>query len=186
MPSAPSQARAAGELADRPVEHRELRAARPGAVDRRARVVGDAVRQRQHHAEHVLRDRGRAVVADVADRDAMVARGLEVDVVGAGRGQRDQLQRRRRGDQRAVDAQLVQQHDLMPRDARRHVVLPGRRQQLQPGDRTQQPTRVQVARAHSFVVEEYRLHRGILKGTLPFAHSKGTPSFKRGRYPLPQ
>jgi hypothetical protein len=80
------------EFPDRKVEQAELVAARPGPQPHQRVVLAQALRQQQHRAEHVLHDRGRAVVAQVADADAALAGGLEVDIVGARGGEHDELE----------------------------------------------------------------------------------------------
>ena len=82
----------AGEFADGCTGYGELFGARPGAVDRGLTVFAKTVRQKKDRAEHVLRHGHGAVVADIAHRDAEFARGLEIDVVGAGGGEADESQ----------------------------------------------------------------------------------------------
>ena len=112
---------AAAQFADGVVQQPEARGARPGAVHSLARVLGEVVREVQQHAEHMLHDRGRAVIADVADRHATLARRREVDVVGAGGRETDDPQRPGPLDQLAVQADLVGQHHLAACDARRDL-----------------------------------------------------------------
>ena len=152
----------AAEFADREVEHRELRSCTPAPVGRDARVIGIAVRQRENRAEHVLHDRGRAVIADIAHGDAALARRGEVDIVGAGRGERDQAQGRRRLDQLARDARLVDQQDGHAGDAPCHGVG-GRgvvKRQVRAG--VPEARGIEIVRGDGGVVEEHGT-QGILR-----------------------
>ena len=60
----------------------------------------------------MLDHRGRAIGAHIADRYAAFARGDQIHVVGAGGGQRDQLQARRARQEFASQVELVQQNDV--------------------------------------------------------------------------
>ena len=83
---------AAGQFAQRIVEQQNC-SPRCHAPERTSSVVlAQALVQQQQHAERVLHHRRRAVVAQVADADAALACRLEVDIVGAGRRQHQQLQ----------------------------------------------------------------------------------------------
>ena len=154
--------RPARQQPDGVVEHGEVRAAAPAAVHGDPGVVTEAVGQVQYDTQHVLRDRWRAVVADVAHRDAVLARGFDVDVVGAGGGQRDESQLRRCGDDLAGDPQLVQQHDGAPGDVLGDVALGRGAPQFQAGHGRLEPGRVEVADADRGVVEEDGTHREMM------------------------
>ena len=153
--------RAARELANRVIEHRELIRALPRAGLQRAIVLAHLVREREQHGPHVLHDGGRAVVADVAHGDAALAGGIEVDVVGAGRGERDELQLRVALDALARDPGLVDQHDLAARNAFVHCGVRRVVVQLEAGEHVEERSRVEIAAERDGgVVEERGLHRG--------------------------
>ncbi len=150
---------AAHEFTDREVEQAELLAALPGARAHQGVVLAQSLREQQQHAEDVLHDRGRAVVAQVAHRDTALARRHEVHVVRAGRGQRDEPQRRGRLDDLARDAQLVHQHDLAAGDMCGDVLLRGVFPDLEARQCIVQRARIEVAvETDGGVIEEYRGH----------------------------
>jgi len=95
------------QIADRVIEKAELLGTLPASVGDRLPIGEDVARQRQQHRQYVLGNGMRGVATDVRDDDAAHAAGLEVDVVGAGRGDRDHLQGGQRGDQFGVDLQFV-------------------------------------------------------------------------------
>ena len=147
------------QLADRVGEHGELTGLLPAAARDQRVVVREPVREREQHREHVLGDGGRAVVAQVADRNACLARGREVHVVDAGRGERDQPQLRIGGDRRAVDHGLVGEDRLETGDTRRHIRLRGLRVDHEAGQGALERGRVEVAVADRAEVQEHRAHR---------------------------
>ena len=109
----------------------------------------------------MLRDRGGAVVAEVADRDAGLPRRGEIDIVDAGRGERDQLQLRIGRDRRAVDDRLVREYRLAAGDAERDIRLRGLLVDHEARNRAFQRSGIEVAIADRAEVQEHRAHRAI-------------------------
>ena len=146
------------QLPDRIREHRELPGFLPSPAGDQRLVVRDAVRQRQQERKHVLCDGGGAVAAQVADGDAGLPGRCEIDVVDAGRGECDQLERRVGADRRAVDDGLVRQHRLEPGDPAGHVGLGRALVDHDAGQRALERAGVEVAVADGAEVEEDRAH----------------------------
>ena len=113
------------ELADREVEQAELVAVGPRPVAQQFAIFQYVVRQREDQRKNMLRDRWRAVVANIADRDVVFPRRPEVDIVCTGGGQADQAQVGRARQGTRVQPHLVDQHDPGAGDALGH--LPGGR-----------------------------------------------------------
>ena len=95
----------------------------PDAARASRGVRRHGARQRDHEADHQLGDRVRVFAGHVDDGDAARARGLHVDVVGAARPLRDQLELRRRVDHAPGDAVVgAGDEDLAVADDRRQLV----------------------------------------------------------------
>ena len=117
--------------------------------------------QGQQQREHVLRDRRRAVVAQVADRDPGFTGRGEIDIVDAGRGECDQPQRRVGADRRAVDHGLVGEDGFASSDAAWYVRLRGPVVDHDAGEGAFERAGVEVAVADRAEVQEHRTHRAI-------------------------
>ena len=115
------------------------------------------MRECEQHAEYVLYHRGSAVVANIADCDASLTRSFEINVVGAGRSEGDQLQRFCTDDQVARQPQFVKQYDFAVRDTRGNLVLARGVVQHEPRRRRPQRPRVEIADTDGRIVEKYAL-----------------------------
>ena len=101
---------------------------------------------------------GRAVIADVADGDAELLGGANVDVVGARCGNGDEPQPRRLCERLPGHVRRIEEHDLERCDALRDL---GRRRGImepQIRQRFEQAPRVEVRVGNGIVIEECRLH----------------------------
>ena len=149
----------AAQFPDRVLEKAELLALLPGARADEGVVLPQTMGEQQKHPHHVLHDRRRAVVAQVADGHGVFAGRIEVDVVGAGGGERDQFQRRCRGDGLAAYPELVDEYGPGARDRRGDTRLRRLRTKLELRERTQETRRVEVvAVADRGIVEKHGPH----------------------------
>ena len=148
----------AGELADRRARHGELFGARPGAVDGGLAVFAKAVREQQDRAEHVLRHGRGAVVADIAHRDAEFARGLEIDVVGAGGGEADELSPGTARMRARVMFSLLVRMNSTAGDALVHLGFGRCGEQRDAGQHTLEAGGVEVIVTDRAEIQEYRSH----------------------------
>ena len=123
-------------------------------------VIAKPVGEREQQREHVLHDRGRAVIAQVANGDAPCARRSEIHVVHAGRGQRDQPQLRIRRDHRARDDRLVGEHGLHAGDATGDLRGGRLRVQLDAGCDALERSGIEIAAADGAEVEKDGLQEG--------------------------
>ena len=73
-------------------------------------LVGEQV---QDQRDGMLCDSRGSVVADIADHDALLAAGIESDIIGTGCRDQDQFQIRAVAEQITVQHNLVGNHDLM-------------------------------------------------------------------------
>jgi hypothetical protein len=80
--------------------------ARPLPTPHLAVDGGDLAPDREHEGEGVLGHREGVDAGRVADRDSTHARGVEVDVVGAGAPHRDHLEPRTRGEDPVAEARV--------------------------------------------------------------------------------
>ena len=71
----------------------------------------DAAREREHHSDRRIRDLFRAIVGNVGDRDAALARVPEIDVVEADSAADDQLAVPEARDRVFRDDDVVIEHD---------------------------------------------------------------------------
>ena len=85
-------------------------------------ILLEAVGQRKQHPEDVFDHRPGTVMANVGDADAMLFGAVRVDVVGARRCERDELQFRCALQQLARQTDLVGENDLCIADALRDGV----------------------------------------------------------------
>ncbi len=127
-------------------------------------VVGEAVREAEEHRKDVLHDRRRAVVAQVADCDAVLTRGGDIHVVDAGRGQRDEPKLRICRDGRAIDHGLVGEYRLEPRDPRWHIGLRSLAVNHDAGHDAFERARVEITVADRAEVEKHRAHGTFSRG----------------------
>ena len=96
--------------------------------------------------------------------DAALSGCHEIHVVRAGRGERDQPQRRAGFDDLASDAQLVDEHDVTSRNLRGDVLAGRVIPDLEIRQHPLQRARVEVAvNADGCVIEEYRSHGGMIR-----------------------
>jgi hypothetical protein len=109
----------------------------------------------------VLRDRCGAIVAQVADRDPGLPGRIEIDVVHAGRGERDEAQRGIGADRRAVDHRLVGEDSFASSDAAWYVRLLRPVVDHDAGQGALERAGVEVAVADRTEVQEHRTHRAI-------------------------
>ncbi|MNP26517.1 hypothetical protein D3C76_1193760 [compost metagenome] len=143
------------QLDDGEVEQAELRRPLPAAGAHGVAVVGLARRQVEQQHQGVLRHRRRAVALAVADHDAPLAGGGEVDVVGAGGGEQDQLQLRALANAFGVDEHLVADRHLGALQVGCHVAGGGLVVQQQFAEGVVQRLHVEVAEVEGCVVEKH-------------------------------
>jgi hypothetical protein len=114
-----------GQLDQRKIREGEIGATRPGPGMHGLGVVADVMGDFQQQRKDRLRDGGRAVAGDDADRDALLFRRLDVDDVVAAGGDADVLQLRTGRHDLGGDRDLVGQQAVGAgvRNARRDLVL---------------------------------------------------------------
>ena len=136
----------------------------PGSIDGQSVPAGEMLRETQDQGPDVLRHRGRAITADVAHRDTELLRRLEIDVIGAGGGQYDQLQVGRRTELGARQFHLVEKHDVRRADTLGNLRLLG---EVAIADRShdfvdRRRVEAAVAVADGFVIQEYGTHSATM------------------------
>jgi hypothetical protein len=114
--------RGAGQVANRMIEVAEPARALPVPVAHRVAIRKQAAAQREDQRKRVLRNGVGRVVPDIRDNDAAPAHARQVDVVVAGRRDRDELQFRRRRDGVRAHRRLVGDHDIGIGDSLAHFV----------------------------------------------------------------
>ncbi|MND87561.1 hypothetical protein D3C80_795630 [compost metagenome] len=103
----------------------------------------------------MLRHRRRAIALAVTHGYPVGAGGSEVDVVGAGGGDQDQLEVRAGGHGGGVDQDLVTDGDRGALEVFDDLIGQGLGEQLQFAETTAQRVEVKVAEVQGRVVEEY-------------------------------
>ncbi len=117
--------RRAAEIRDGVIEIAELRRLLPAALDDRLAIGQDRAAQRQHQREGVFGHRVLGVVPDIADGDATRLGFREIDNVGAGGGDGDQLEFCGAGKRLGADRGLVGDHHIGVADALGHFMRGG-------------------------------------------------------------
>ena len=99
------------QIHDVVIEEAELAALLPAPLQQRLAPAEEVARQGQHQCHGVFRHRGARVVADVAYPDVGGAARLQIHVVAAGSGERDEFEFRQLGQLGGADAHLVDDGD---------------------------------------------------------------------------
>ena len=110
------------QIRDVVIEEAELAALLPAPLQQRLAPAEEVARQGQHQRHGVFRYRGARVVADVADTDVGGAARLQIHVVAAGGGQRDEFQVRQLGQLGGADAHLVDDGDAGVFESLHHLL----------------------------------------------------------------
>ena len=106
----------------------------------------------------MLRHGGGAVVADIAHRDTEFARGLEIDVVGAGGGEADEPEAGHRAHAGASDVQFVGEDELDTGDALVHLGFGRCGKQRDAGQHAFEAGGVEVIVTDRAEIQEYGSH----------------------------
>ena len=142
------------QLDDRVVQQAELRSLLPATCTDRFLVVGQSCRQVQQQHDRVLGHRRRAVALAIAHGDAMAAGGHQIDIVGAGGADQDQLQSGVGGHRGRVDHHFVGDRHGGALEPFGHLLRRGAGEQLQRVEAVAQRLQVQVAEVQGRVIEE--------------------------------
>ena len=124
--------------------------------------------------------RGRAVAMAVGDDDTALASGSEIDVVGAGSADQDQLQLWAGGDAFRVDRRLVADRDPRTVQPRGDFLRLAGGMQLQLVEGGAQGAHVQVAEVEGGMVEENGA-QGMAHGRFLGGSGRGLPSLANPR-----
>ncbi|MNL33809.1 hypothetical protein D3C87_1557390 [compost metagenome] len=117
-------------------------------------IIGQARGQVEQQHDRVLRHRRCAVTLAVTHGNPMGAGGGEVDIVGAGGRDQDQLEIRAGGHGGGIDQDLVTDGDGGALEVFDDLIGQGLGEQLQIAETTAQRVEVKVAEVQGRVVEE--------------------------------
>jgi hypothetical protein len=140
------------------IQHAEVRRSLPLAIAYVGIESSDAVSKVKQHRKDVFYNGLGAVRANVADRNSVIGRGLEVNVVGTGSGQADEPEGLRLRDQLAVKTNLVGENELRVNDAIAPLVVRRAGKELNPAKRIGERRAVQAVCAHGREIEKHGFH----------------------------